>query len=134
MRKAIAVLSLAALVPGCAAVAGAAIGGAAAVGAYKYFKNHVERDYAANLDRCHDAALRAVENLGLGPAAASKDFQRGTVRARTSDGRVVEVISEYVSATLTRVDVRVGDFETDANRAAAERIHEELARLLEAAA
>ena len=104
----------------------AIVGGAVALGTYKYVNNKLQRDYDTRLANCHKAAQRAVRSLRLSPGTDSVDFQKGIVQTRMADGRQVVIASEYVTDDKTRVRVRVGDFESDSNRTAARQIHEQI--------
>lgn len=110
----------------CIFVVAAIVGAAVAVGAYKYINNQLERDYEATLEQCHEGTRRAVKGLGLFSGTYSLDFQKGFVETRMSDGRVVKIALEKATEKTTRVRIRVGDFESDANRSAAQRIHEQI--------
>jgi hypothetical protein len=122
-----AVLSLPLLAGCAAAVVGAILVGAAVgVGTYLYVNNELQRDYEAALEPCHDAATRAVVSLKLAQGGHSVDFQKGSVETAMADGRSVRIVCEKKGEKTTLVSIRVGTFESDANRDAAQRIHEQL--------
>lgn len=137
MKRAFAAVGAATLLSalaGCAAlVLGALMAGAVAVGTYLYVHNDLQREYEAPLEPSHAASVRAVEGLGVTPEVAAFDFQTGRVAGRLGDGRPFAVSLETRGETRTLISVRVGELEGEANRAAAQTIHERIHAELNAA-
>ena len=117
----------------CAAVAGAAVGAALAIGAYKYAENRLSREYGAPLDRVYDAAIGASETLGVEMDDRKKGLSDASIDGKMPNGERVKIRLERVNDARTNVIVSVGTFESDAHRAAAESVHEEIRRRLETA-
>ncbi len=119
---------LAALLPGCiAAVAAVLVVGAVAVGTYSYANNVLSRSYDAPIDACWEGTKRALRHMNLPTQGEPKcDFQRGEHRVSMADNRYAVVSLERLAEKSTKISVRVSDFESQANRDAAQRIHEEI--------
>lgn len=128
MRK----LALALLLPlgGCVIVAAAAVGAVLALGTYKYLNNELQRDYEADYDATFEAAKKTVRDLGFHAIQESRDFARAVVNCRRSDETPVTVTVEKIDAKRVHLSVRVGTFESDENRAAAQAVHEQIYRNL----
>lgn len=124
LRVAVSVFLMA--ISGCIVVAAAAVGAALALGTYKYANNELERDYQAPYDRAWEATSKAARDLGFKTIRESKDFQKGVLDAERADGTGVCVVVERKGNEQVRITARVGTFESDANRAAAQAIHERL--------
>lgn len=117
----------------CAAVAGAAVGAAIAIGAYKYAENKLSREYGAPLDRAYEAAVGASSSLGVEIKERKKGLADASIDGEMPNGEGVKIRLERAGETRTNVVVSVGTFESDAHRAAAESVHEEIRRRLESA-
>jgi hypothetical protein len=117
----------------CWAVAGAAVGAAVAIGAYKYAENRLSRDYGAPLDRVYDAALGAAAALDVRVDDRQKGLADASIDGKMGNGEGVKIRLEKKEENRTEVRVSVGTFESDAHRAAAESVHEEIRRRLESA-
>jgi hypothetical protein len=111
----------------CVAVAAAAIG-AAAIGAYSYANNELSRDYHATYDQAWDATLKAAKDLNLTVTSQNKDYQKAVVQAKRADGTPVTINLEALEKDRVKLTVRVGTFESDENRRAAEAIHDQILR------
>ncbi len=120
----LAALSLSGCVVAAAAVVAAAVG----VGAYLYVENELSYEYSADLEAAWTAAIGAMGDLSLRCESQKKDFQSGTLESHMSDGRNVRVLCERLGERRCRVRVRVGDFTGEANRQAAQTIHEAVAK------
>jgi hypothetical protein len=124
--KKLAPLALLAL-SGCAVLVVGAVLGAVAIGSYLYVNNELSRNYDARLDLCWEAAKKAVREMNLPIEGAPRmDAQTGEVLSRMSDSRQVRIYLERLTEKSTKIVVRVGDFESDANKGAAQRFHEEI--------
>jgi hypothetical protein len=127
MRLAGALLVIAAL-SGCIVAAAVVVAAAVGVGAYLYVENELSYEYEASLDAAWGAAVGAAGDLSLKREEEKKDFQSGTMASHMSDGRNVRILCEKLGEKRTRVRVRVGDFQGEANRQASQTIHETIAR------
>lgn len=128
MKRIFPALLFGAMLAGCVAVAAAAVGAVAALGAYSYVNNELEREYQAGFDQAWQATLKAVNDLGLKLTSQSKDFQKANVQARRADDSAVTIQLEERAKDRVLIRVRVGTFESDENRRAAESIHEQIFR------
>ncbi len=127
MRLAGALLAVAAL-SGCVVAAAAVVVAAVGVGTYLYVENELSYEYAAGLEAAWEASLGAMGDLSLKRETEKKDFQSGTLESHMPDGRNVRILCEKLGEKKSRVRVRVGDFTGEANRQAAQTIHETIAR------
>jgi hypothetical protein len=132
LRFAALALALPALAA-CWAVAGAAVGAAVAIGAYKYAENRLSREYGAPPDRVYEAAVAASSALGVEIKERNKGLSEASIDGEMPNGENVKIRLERVAEARTNVMVSVGTFESDAHRAAAESVHEEIRRRLETA-
>lgn len=129
-------LALASCLPAlaaCWAVAGAAVGAAVAIGAYKYAENRLSREYGAPMDRVYDAALAAASTLDVRVDDRQKGLADASIDGKMGSGEGVKIRLEKKEENRTEVMVSVGTFESDAHRVAAESVHEEIRRRLESA-
>lgn len=105
------ILGLAAVLPGCLAMAAAA-GAAAAYGYVQYDENQAYRDYRADVDVTFAAAAAVLRQDGRRvPESATFKSTRGEV--------LVDDIELHVTANSSissRVTVRVGTFSNTAHR------------------
>jgi len=103
---------------GC--VAAVAVGAAAvtAYGVIKYEKNEAYRDFRSDVTATWEAVLPEMKEMGY-PVAQDADAARqaGSVAIDDAEVRVERLNEEY-----TRVTVRFGTFETDANKRKARRL------------
>lgn len=121
----VVVLSASAFLPGCLLLVGAAIV-ATAVSSnsdpISYPEGVATRDYSVSYERAWagvESGLRAMEVVSEPP---SRGPDSGSVRGRTKEGEPVDVrISKIYMQT--RVEIKVGREDTQANRDAARAIH-----------
>lgn len=112
---------------GCALfVIGAVAGGA--VGAVSYAGNELRVVHEVSVDRAWNAAQGAVEELRYSIIAGEtrKDATGGTVTARNAKDQPVRIQLLRQSDRLTDVRIRVGTFNTAANRAAAQLLYDQM--------
>lgn len=100
---------------------------AVGAGTYLYMDNVLSYEYDVTLAQAWDASRRGMPDLGLKIDSEKKDFQEGILESRMADGRAVRVTCEKIIESKTRVKVRVGDFKGEANRQAAQTLHERIA-------
>ncbi len=117
---------LAAPLSGCI-LAVVAVAAAVGMGAYLYLDNTLSYEYPVSLDKAWGAAKEAASDLDLKPDSEKKDFQEGDLDTRMADGRNVCILCERQGDKSVRIKVRVGDFKGEANRQAAQTIHEKIA-------
>ncbi len=130
MRRLLPVLVAAALLPGCILAAAVVVAAAVTAGAVVYANNVASCEYGAPLDRCWEAAQAAVADLSYPAGTRSKDHEYGEIKTKAADGRQVVVVIRKTGDATTRVEVRVGDFESDRNRESAEAVHAAVAKRL----
>lgn len=111
---------------GCIVVAAAALAAVVAIGTYKYVNNELHREYEVGYERAWDAAIRTPQDMQFHGISHSRDYQRGTVRAYRADERPVVIILEKLDERHVLIKVRVGTFESEDNRQAAQAVHEKL--------
>lgn len=112
------------LAPGCAA---AAAGAFATVGIFGYRTNQLVRDYDEGLERTCQATSEAFVDLGLGkPEQIELDSTRFVLKAKDTS-----VVIERHPGMITRVEIRVGLFDSTNNRRRALLVAEEISFLLE---
>jgi len=99
-------ISLAALIPGCLAVAV----GAGAVGTVAYIKGDLEAVEAKNIDAVYAATKQAVKQLGLTVTSDYKDVHSAEIIARDAEDRKTTIKLKAVSAQTTKLSIRVGTF------------------------
>lgn len=124
-RRAVLLLAPMAL-GGCVLLVVAAVAGAVALGTYKYANNELHRDYQAAYDAAWEATKKAARDLGFHAISENKDFQRGVLEASRADDTPVKVVVEKQDEKNVHLSVRVGTFESDDNRSAAQAIHEKI--------
>jgi hypothetical protein len=124
------IVCLATFVPGCIIAAAVIVAAAVTVGTVSYVNNTASCDYGAPLDKVWEASIAAVAEAGFPPGTAKKDYQFGEIQTKAADGRQVVFTCKRVNDQSTHVDVRVGDFESSANRTSAEDLHAKLSKRL----
>ncbi len=95
-------------IQGCAAVAGAGIGAAAATGAMAYKNGELETSYAAPYNLTWDATIRAMKKMNLKVIHTQKGATEGTVESEQADGTKVTTKLKSSSQDVTGVKIRVG--------------------------
>ena len=122
----ILVLSLVAT-QGCALLVVGAVAGAAA-GTVSYVGNELHVTQQVSVDKAWSAANEAVRELQFPVIAdkTSKDATGGTLTARTSKDQQVRVELSRTSDRITEIRIRVGTFDTTANRSTAQLIWDKM--------
>ena len=121
----LAVLSCLCLV-GCAPVIFLA-GGAAGVGAYKWYQGALIVTYEAPYMETWDASLRALNGMNLKIKTTRHDSTKGRIEAMQSDENIITVSLDYKTAKETEVTIRVGVFgDENTSIAIKDKISEEL--------
>ena len=121
-------LALALLLPlgGCVVVAVAA-GAAAVYGVIKYTQNGAQQDFEADLGATWDAVIASLRELGYAVEGDPRHgATEGTIRTGDVSVRVVRHPGDF-----TRIEVRVGTFETEDHKRRAGLILEAVARRLD---
>lgn len=126
---AIAVVLVSSLVAtqGCVLfVVGAVAGGAA--GTVSYVRNELHSTQEVSIDRAWSAANAAVQELQFSVIASksSKDATGGTLTARNAKDQPVRIQLVRSTDRLTEIRIRVGTFDTTANRSAAQLVWERM--------
>ena len=95
-------------------------GAGAAVGVVSYAGNELRITQEVTLNRAWAAANTAMHEMefALNPAATYKDGLSGVVQGRTAREQTVRIQLLRQTDTTTEIRVRVGEFETVANKAA----------------
>ena len=95
-------------IQGCAAVAGAGIGAAAASGVMAYQNGELETAYAAPYNQTWKATIKAMEKMNLKVTGTHKGATEGTVESKQADGTKVTTKLKSSSQDVTSVKIRVG--------------------------
>jgi hypothetical protein len=112
---------------GCALFVVGAVAGAAA-GTVSYVGNELHATQEVSIDRAWSAANGAVQDLQF-PVIADKTFKDatgGTLTARTAKDQPVRIQLVRTSDRLTEVRIRVGTFDTAANRSTAQLLWDKM--------
>ena len=102
-----------------------AAGAAGAVG-YKYSTGKLEATADASVEATYNAAVQAVETLGLDVRTKNVDALTGQIDARTAQGKTVEIVLNKLGDAKTEYSVRVGAGLISEERTQATAIHEEI--------
>ena len=113
---------------GCALLLVGAVAGGAAAGTVSYFGNELRVVHEASVDRAWNAATAAVNELQF-PVNQQKSHKDGTggllvAKNAKSQDVIIEIVRQ--SDRLTEVRVRVGTFDTEQNRAAAQLVYDRM--------
>lgn len=95
-------------IQGCAAVAGAGIGAAAASGVMAYQNGELETAYAAPYNQTWNATIKAMEKMKLEVTHTHKGASEGTVESKQADGTKVTTKLISSSRDVTSIKIRVG--------------------------
>jgi hypothetical protein len=123
-----AMLASMAAAQGCALfIVGAAAGGAAA-GTVSYMGNELRVTQEVNMDRAWNAANAAMQDLQFRviPDKTVKDATGGTVYAQNAKDQFVHIQLLRQSDRMTEIRVRVGTFDTTANREMAQLVYDKM--------
>jgi hypothetical protein len=90
---------------GCLAVAAA---GAAAAGTYAYVNGSLQGHEEAGVDRLHNAALGAMEQLGFHVKDDKVDATSAHIVAEEADGTDVKINIDSENDRLSKIGIRVG--------------------------
>lgn len=121
----LALVALAALLQGCAAL----VAGGAGAGAVAYVKGEYRITYDAPLEKTWDATFQALKQMDITVYNSVKAGKEPRIEGTRKDGTNVRVAFETPSAEKTTVKIRVGKFgDEEASRAIDRRIYEELRR------
>jgi len=124
----VAVLSSCVLLQGCALVLVGAAAGAATGGAVSYFGNELLTVQEVTIDKAWTASQGAVTELQY-VADSNKSYKDGVkavLFARNAQGQQVVIKLVRQSDRLTEIRVRVGVFDTIANRQGAQIVYEKM--------
>lgn len=107
-------------------VAGAAAG--AGVGTISYVDNELRATQEVGMDRAWSAALASMQDLQFRVIQdrTVKDATGGTVYARDAKGQPIVIQLIRQSDRVTEIRVRVGTFDTAANREIAQLIYDKI--------
>jgi len=127
LLRAVAVLSCLMAAQGCALfIVGAAVG--AGVGTASYVGNGLRITRETSLDRTWSAANDAVKDMEfrVDKSKTLKDAMSGTLEAMTAQNQPVRIQVLRQSDKLTEIRVRVGTFDTTANRQSAQLVYDKM--------
>jgi len=125
IRPAVVVMIIA--VQGCALfLIGAGAG--TAVGVVSYSGNELHSTQDVGLNRAWEAATAAMTDMEFTiiPAETRKDGSGGVVRGRNAKDQPVRIQLLRLADKVTEIRVRVGEFDTAANKAAAQALYDKL--------
>jgi len=111
VRVAACALGLAALALSTGCLAAAAGAGA---GAVAYVRGELDATVDASPDRTVRAVGRAVQQLEFAKVSESKDALLSITVVRNAADKKIEIRTERMGATLTRIKIRVGVFGDEA--------------------
>ena len=106
--KLVAVLVALAMTGGCAATMLMGLGGAAALGSYKWVEGSMEKDYPKPMQETYNAALEAAKKLNLKITAQQYSPSQSHIDAVTQDGTKVNVDLIARPNEITTVKIRFG--------------------------
>jgi hypothetical protein len=106
--KLVAVLVALALTGGCAATLLMGLGGAAALGSYKWVEGTMEKDYPRPMQETFNAALEAAKKLNLKITSQQYTPSKSHINAATQDGTNVTVDLIARPNEITTVKIRFG--------------------------
>ena len=103
-------------------------GAGAAVGVVSYVGNELRVSQDVTLDRAWDAANAAMKDMEYTviPAETHKDGAGGQIQGRNAKDQPVRIQLTRQTDKTTEVRVRVGDFDTAANKAAAQALYDKM--------
>ncbi|HVM61494.1 MAG TPA: DUF3568 family protein [Verrucomicrobiae bacterium] len=113
---------------GCALLVVGAVGAAGAAGAVSYVGNELHVTQEVSVDRAWNAALASMQDLQfrLIRDKTVKDATGGVVNAyNAKDQRIIIQLARQ-SDTVTEIRIRVGTFDTTANRDLARLIYDKM--------
>ncbi|MHC4165543.1 MAG: DUF3568 family protein [Planctomycetota bacterium] len=83
------------------------VGADAEVGGYVWKSGKLYFATADSTTRCHEATLKAFEDLGITVTTDTTDMLSGTVRGETSTEKIVTVDLEPTEMNITRISIRL---------------------------
>ena len=103
-------------------------GAGAAVGVVSYAGNELRATHDVRLNRAWDAANAAMRDMEYTviPAETRKDGAGGVVQGRNAKDQRVRIQLLRQTDKLTEIRVRVGEFDTAANKVAAQALYDKL--------
>jgi hypothetical protein len=104
LAAALVVVSL--LASGC--VAALVVGAAGGAGGYRWSSGKLSFETSHSITTCHDAVIKALAGLKIKVTDDSSDMLSGKIKGVTGTGDEVRIDIEPQSATVTKLDVRVG--------------------------
>ncbi len=111
---------------GCVAVAAAGVGAAATYGIVSFKNNEASREFGQASEKVWKASIQALKAQDYTiQGVPLLDGPKGEI-----DAREAVVTVERLSRASTQVSVRVGTFDSEANRRAAKLVIDEIARRL----
>lgn len=122
-----AVIAVMVVTQGCALfLIGAGAGTAA--GAVSYSGNELQTIQDVGLNRAWDAANAAMKDMEFTiiPAETKKDGSGGVLQGRNAKDQRVRIQLVRQTDNMTEIRIRVGTFETSANKAAAQALYDKL--------
>lgn len=125
LRKMIILTCALSFLYGCV-VAWLGIGAGVGIGTYKYIEGRLERKYPLSYSRAWHATNSALENLRISVSSSQDKGREGEIDAVRKDGKKVSITLEDEGQGVTTISVRVGLL---GDRSAAEKIHDEIARV-----
>lgn len=123
----VALIAAAGVFQGCALFVVGAVAGAAG-GGVSYLGNELCVTQEVTVDRVWNAAHSAVSELQFSVISTEsyKDGTGGTLVSRNAKQQKVKVVMMRQSDRLTEIRIRVGSFNTAANRAAAQLVYDKM--------
>jgi hypothetical protein len=122
----LAVLTAMMLAQGCALllVGGAAAG--AAYGTVKYVKNTLHVTQEVSLEKAWSAANATLKELQMPVTSSKKDGASGKLQARNAQEQPVIVQTIRKTDRVTEIQITVGTFDSEANRAQVQLIYDKM--------
>lgn len=85
-----------------------ALGGAAGGGTALYFKGRLQENVSREMHAVHDAAVRALESMGLPLNKEEKTVDSTSLESEYPDGTKVWISTKFLATNSTQVTIRVG--------------------------
>jgi len=103
-------------------------GAGAAAGTISYVGNELRATHDTTVDRAWSAANYAMKSMEytILPGESPKDASGGTLTGRNAKGQEVKIQVLRQTDKTTEIRIRVGVFDTAANKAAAQALYDKL--------
>gem|GEM_PF-597242 len=122
----IAALAAMILIQGCAAIVVGGVVAGSTYGTVKYVSNTLQATVDAPLDKVWKAANDTVKELHMPVLTSKKDGMGGKLETRNVQGQKVVIQTIRKAENATEIDITVGNFDSDSNRANEQLIYDKM--------